>query len=54
MCVQGRADNPQHRRRPPQVVEEHRLPEVHIDYASLRRADSEDLVKLVIMKIQIL
>ena len=50
VCVQGRADNPQHRRRPPQVVEEHRLPEVHLDYAFLRRADSEVLVKLVILK----
>ena len=32
-CVQGRMDNPPHRRRPAEVVEEHRLPEVHLDYA---------------------
>ena len=50
MCVQGRTDNPQHRRRPSQVVEEHRLPEVHLDYAFLRRADSEVLAQLVILK----
>ena len=49
-CVRGRADNPPHRRRAPEVEEEHRLPEVHLDYAFLRRADSEVLAKLVILK----
>ena len=31
VCVQGRADNPPHRRLPPPVEGERRLPEVHID-----------------------
>ena len=50
MCVQGRSDSPPHRRRPPRAVEEHRLPEVHLGYAFLRRADSEILAKLVVLK----
>ena len=50
VCVQGRMDNPPHRRRAAEVVEEHRLPEVHIDYAFLRRADSDVLAKLVVLK----
>ena len=41
---------PPHRRRAPEVEEEHRLPEVRLDYAGLRRADSEVLAKLVILK----
>ena len=49
-CVRGRADNPQHRRRAPEVEEEHRLPEVHLDYAFLRRSDSEVLAKMVVLK----
>ena len=48
-CVRGRANNPQHRRRAPGAEEEHRLPEVHLDYAFLRRADSEVLAKLVVL-----
>ena len=32
------------------MVEEHRLPEVHLDYAFLRRVDSEVLEQLVILK----
>ena len=32
------------------MKEEHRLPEVHLDYAFLRRADSEVLAKLVVLK----
>ena len=32
------------------MVEEHRLPEVHLDYAFLRRADSDVLAKLVVLK----
>ena len=53
VCVQGRADNPPHRRLPPPAEGERRLPEVHIDYAFLRRADSEagDLAKLIILKV---
>ena len=50
ICVQGRADNPHRRRAPPSADDERRLPEVHIDYAFLRRADSDDLAKLVILK----
>ena len=49
-CVRGRANNPPHRRRAPGAEEEHRLPEVHLDYAFLRRADSEVLAKLVVLK----
>ena len=50
--MQGRADNPPHRRLPPPAEGERRLPEVHIDYAFLRRADSEagELAKLIILK----
>ena len=33
VCAHGRYDNPPHRHRPTEVVEEHRLPEVHLDYA---------------------
>ena len=50
MCVQGRAANPPHRRSPLHEEGERRLPEVHIDYAFLRRADAEDLAKLVVLK----
>ena len=50
VCVQGRSDNPPHRRRPAEVVEEHRLPEVHLDYAFLRRSDSDVLAKIVVVK----
>ena len=50
VCVQGRLDNPPHRRLPAEVREERRLPEVHLDYAFLRRADSEVLAKLVVLK----
>ena len=50
VCVQGRLDNPPHRRLAAEVKEEHRLPEVHLDYAFLRRSDSEVLAKLVILK----
>ena len=49
VCVQGRAANPQHRRSPPHGEGERRLPEVRIDYAFLRRADAEDLAKLVVL-----
>ena len=50
VCVQGRLDNPPHRRLAAEVKEERRLPEVHLDYAFLRRADSEVLAKLVVLK----
>ena len=50
-CVQGRADNPPHRRLPARPGDEQRLPEVHIDYAFLRRVGSESLAKLVVMKV---
>ena len=50
VCVQGRADNPQRRRLPPSEEGDRRLPEVHIDYAFLRRTDSDVLAKLVILK----
>mgnify|MGYP001372943053 CR=1 FL=1 len=50
VCEQGRADNPQHRRRPPSAEGDRRLPEVHIDYAFLRRSGEEELAKLVILK----
>ena len=52
VCVQGRADNPPHRRLPSPAEGERRLPEVHLDYAFLRRADSEagELAKLIILK----
>ena len=52
VCVQGRADNPPHRRLPPPGEGERRLPEVHIDYAFLRRDDSEagELAKLIVLK----
>ena len=50
VCVQGRMDNPPHRRLAAEVKEEHRLPEVHLDYAFLRRADSDVLAKLVVLK----
>ena len=43
-------DNPPHRRRTAEVVEEHRLPEIHLDYAFLRRSDSDVLAKLVVLK----
>ena len=49
VCVQGRMDNPQHRRLE-HHAEDHRLPEVHLDYAFLRRADSDVLAKLIILK----
>ena len=50
MCARGRAGNPPHRRLPPQVAEERRLPEVHLDYAFLRRADSNVLAQLIVLK----
>ena len=50
VCVQGRMDNPPHRRLAPHAAEDHRLPEVHLDYAFLRRADSDVLAKLIILK----
>ena len=52
VCVQGRAGNPPHRRLPPPGEGERRLPEVHIDYAFLRRADSPvgELAKLIVLK----
>ena len=52
VCVQGRADNPPHRRLPTPGEGERRLPEVHIDYAFLRRDDSDvgELAKLVVLK----
>ena len=50
VCVQGRADNPQRRRLPPGEEGARRLPEVHIDYAFLRRSNSDVLAKLVILK----
>ena len=50
VCVQGRLDNPPHRRLPEEVVGARRLPEVHLDYAFLRRADSDVLAKMVVLK----
>ena len=50
VCVQGRADNPQHRQLLPSAEGERRLPEIHLDYAFLRRSGEEDLAKLLILK----
>ena len=46
----GEGGHPPHRRRAPEVEEEHRLPEVHLDYAFVRRAESEVLAQLVVLK----
>ena len=49
-CVQGRALTPPHRRLCAGEEEERRLSEVHIDFAFLRRSDSDVLAKLVVLK----
>ena len=49
-CVQGRSDNPPHRAVPGVEEERRRLPELHFDYAFLRREDSAETITILIMK----
>ena len=49
-CIKGRADNPPHRSVPGVEEERRRLPELHFDYAFLRREASDELLTLVVME----
>ena len=49
-CVAGRSDNPAHRLVADPDGERRGLPEVHLDYAFLKRGDSDDLIKLLVVK----
>ena len=52
-CVMGRARNPAHRPVPDaDGAERRRLPEVHMDYAFLRREASDELMKMVVAKVR--
>ena len=48
--MQGRRDNPLHRRIQRGDGEDHRLPELHLDYAFLKRDASDELLKILVVK----
>ena len=48
-CVEGRLDNPPHRRRP-SGAEEPALPEIHLDYAFVKRDGEERTTTILVAK----